>query len=167
MADTFANVAYASVTETGANTLTFEEIQSGVSIFEKNAWIIHEIDYYPAEASIQGMTGAGDTLTIGLVASNKVSSIDLSDAAVVDLIEIDFQLRGAAANAMFLFNPIRRIFDNLPGGGLIVTPRPLYLAAQGNNLGAAATARARIYFTVKTLKAEEYWELVEARRLVE
>lgn len=167
MADKYANIGYADVDESAANTLTFSEIETGVSMFEKNAWVIHELEWWVPTSSVALLLAYPDTITMALVASNKLSSIHLNDAAVIDMYEIQYHEQGTEANYLLTEMPVRRDFTNLPGGGLIVTPRPLYVAAQGNSLATVSTIRLRFYFSIVSLKAEEYWELVEARRLVE
>jgi hypothetical protein len=49
---------------------------------------------------------------------------------------------------------------------LIVPPNPLFIYAEGVALGAAQTVNARMFYTVKSLKVEDYWELVEMRHMI-
>jgi hypothetical protein len=60
--------------------------------------------------------------------------------------------------------PFVKDYSNLPGGGLIVPSVNLYLAALGTSLGVAIYARSTLFFTYLQLKADDYWELVEATR---
>jgi len=62
--------------------------------------------------------------------------------------------------------PFVRDFSGLPGGGLIIAPRPLFVAVKGNSLATAVTASLRAYFTVINLSADEYLELVDFYRIV-
>lgn len=164
-ADLFVNMAFGSVLESAANTLTFSEIQTGLSIFEKVAWVIHRIQYYSYSLGL--LLAEEDTIMAALVVSNKLSALDLSDPAVIDMVEWGVLYHGTPANATDLVKPMERDFTTLPGGGLIIPPRPLYVAGIGNSLASASSTYMRIFFTHKALSADEYWELVEARRMVE
>jgi hypothetical protein len=73
---------------------------------------------------------------------------------------------GVAAAGMFVMNPYTKDFTSLAGGGILVPPNPLYLAVQGNNLVNAQTVYARLFYTHVELKPDEFWELVEARRII-
>lgn len=167
VADKFCNMAFADVTESAANTLTFSEIQTGVSIFEKVAWVINRILWYPSFASINLIIASDDYIEMALVTSNKVDTLHLDEPAVIDALYIGLEANAALADAHQLVTPIVHDFAGLPGGGLIVPPKPLHLAAKATSIASASTISARIYFTQKGLKPEEYWELVEARRMVE
>lgn len=164
--DVFANKAYATVTESGANTLTFSEIQTNVSVFEKMAWIIHRIEWYLSYATQALLIDAADTLQLALTASQSISSLALNSPSVIDLYE-QYKFLATAVGYHFSEMPIIRDFTALPGGGLIVAPRPLYIAAKGTGLASAATGSCRFYFTVKQLKADEYLELVDFYRIVQ
>lgn len=169
MQDKFANIASIAVTESAANTLTYKKLETGVSMFEKYAWIINRVDYFfdPAAANFNG---TGDTLAIALMANNVRTSIQTSatfqDMAVLDMIWVSRQDYGAAATAILHYSPFTKDFSSLPGGGLIVPPAPLYGAAQGSGLVSAATVVIKMYYTILELATDEYWELVEARRLL-
>jgi len=165
--DKFVNLAFGTITESAANTLTFSEIQTHISVFEKEAWIIHRIQWFPTAYSFDKLVGVADYFTLALTVSNKVTTLDLSDPAVIDLAQVVGVLHGAAANLETLNTPLSRDFSTLPGGGIIITPRPLYLAIKGTSLADPVAAQARIFFTHQTLAAEDYWELVEARRMIE
>ncbi len=43
--DKFSNFAFGQALESVAGTMAFSEIQSGVAIFEKVAWVISRIEY--------------------------------------------------------------------------------------------------------------------------
>lgn len=163
--DSFANQAVLTLTESAANTLTFKKLETGVSLFDKVAWIIHRIEYffYTAAANFNHDT---DNLKLGLCTSNTITSLSLTDANILDLLEVARIDYGAAASGMLVMRPHFKDFTNLPGGGLIVPPSPLYGACQGSGLVSATTSYLKFYYTVKELATEEYWELVEARRII-
>lgn len=167
MPDKFANKFYGTVTESAANTLTFSELQTNVSIFEKVAWVIHRLEWFIPYATWQLLAAAADKISCALTASNTLTALGLNAAAVIDLLELDYFAYGTAANTIIPQFPIVRDFSNLPGGGLIVAPRPLYVAAVGVSLTAVSTVSVRGYFTTQELKADEYLELVDFYRIVQ
>lgn len=167
MTDKYVNKAYGEVTESAAGTLSFGEIQTGMAMFEKVAWIIHRIHWFPSAASLLQLTAVSDYLTMALVGSDKMSSLSLRDQAVYDIFVIRPLVYGTAASAEQMVIPVIRDMSNLPGQGLIVPPRPLYIACISGGFANPAIVSARIEFTYKELKADEYWELVEATRIIE
>jgi hypothetical protein len=164
--DQFANYAIIEVLESAANTLTFKKLETGISLNEKVAWIIHRIEYI-----IDGLDGtlfnaALDVLTFGLSLSNAFSAPTVAENTIIDYnrsIRVDI---GTAASGYFQLQPFVKDFASLPMGGTIVPPTPLYLFVKGTGLTAAAKITARLHYTLRTLKVEDYWELVEARRVL-
>lgn len=166
--DLFTNLAYASVTESAANTLTFAELNTGVSVHEKIAWVINRIDWFLTQATTLLIVAAGDGFSIALTSNNQVSDIeDLSDPSVIALIQHLEVASGTPAVLIKHDQPYIKEYSSLPGGGLIITPKPLYIAAQGISLASAGVYKCRIYYTVKELAADEFWELVQASRIVQ
>lgn len=159
--DKFANVIYDSVTESGANTLTFEELTVGLNIFDKVGILIHRIEYYDFDILLVDDT---DSIKFGLTASNGWSTVTPAETSIITFHKESIREIGTAASAFQRTDPLVDDFSTLPGGGLLTTPKPLYLFAEGNNLGSAATVRARIFFTIMKLRPEEYFELLEARQ---
>jgi len=49
----------------------------------------------------------------------------------------------------------------------LVPPRPIYLAVKATGFASAAIVSCRFEYTTVELKPDDYWELVEAYRLVE
>lgn len=165
--DTYANKFFGTVTESAANTLTFSEIQTNVNIFDKVAWILHRMEWFLGEATGIGLLVAnGDRIACALTSSDKITDLDLDNPSVVDLYKVERVDYGAAANMHRWEMPIIRDFTNLPGGGIIIAPRPLYVAAEGASLAAASTVSVRGYFTQKQLTPDEYLELIDFYRIV-
>lgn len=161
----FVNQAYLSVVESAANTLTFSKLETGVSIYEKVGWLISRVDYHTSLAS-SNFAADGDGVTFGLTASDGITGLALSSAAVIDFNTIDRRDYGTAASALFHIFPYSKSFADLPGGGLLVPPNPLYLGVVGTALTSAVTLLARMFYTVVVLKVDEFWELVEQRRMI-
>jgi len=164
--DKFANKFYATVTESAADTLTFKEIQTNVDVFSKSAWVLHRLEYYVAAATMDLIQENLDSLQLALTSSDKMAAIDLSNSGVIDYCEFESILQ-TAVGFSYVQMPLTRDFSILPGGGLIIAPRPLYLAVDSTALGAAATVAVRGYFTQLSLSADEYLELVDFYRIVQ
>jgi len=165
--DQFANYAILSVTESAANTLTFKKLETGISLNEKVAWIIARIEYFINSITATTFNSDSDILTYGLSLSNAFATPALTENTIIDhnvIARLDF---GAAATGGLHRMPFVKAFSSLPGGGIIVPPTPLYLYAKGTGLAAADTVVARIHYTLLTLAVDQYWELVEARRVLE
>ena len=164
--DQFANKFFGTVVEGSANTLTFNEIPTNVDVFSKKAWVLHALEWYPGVASLNALDAADDVIQAALVSSQAISALSLGDPGVIDLLEIEANVATAVGFAVSIL-PIRRDFTSMPGGGLIISPRPLYLAVKGISLGGALTVSCRGYFTAIDLNADEYLELVDFYRIVQ
>lgn len=165
--DTFANRAYVKIVESGANTLTFQEMESGFGILEKRAWVISRIEYYIPGTEKGRVTAQEDTLRAGLSLSNKIGDVGLERPEVIDLIEVVAVVAGTPANVQTTFTPEIHDFSSLPGGGLIVAPKPIYGFVEGVSIGAAATVEMRIYFIIKELKDADFLQLLEMSRMIQ
>lgn len=163
--DKFVNQAYIEVVESGANTLTFKQLLTGISIYEKVGWIIHRIDYFFPVNDTQ-FAAKDDYVEFGLSVSDQIVAIGSQFSACIDHNELRRTDLGTAASGLFLKQPITKDFSNLPGGGMLIPPNPIFVYVGGNSLVGAVTLRGRMFYTVKTLKLEDYWELVEIRRMI-
>jgi len=164
--DIFANIAYGSAIETAAGTMAYGEITSGIAMFEKKAWLISRVEYSFGIGKLALLVAEADYIQAGITVSNKLTGFDLSDPALIDSVsigELDF---GTPANAVLPREPWVNDYSGLQGGGILIAPNPIYVAIFGYSLAAVAYVEARIYFTYVDLKPEEYWELVESRRLI-
>jgi len=170
--DLYANRAAVSVTMDDANTLTFAQLETSISMFEKLAWIIHRIEFHIAYETILLMTASGDLIRVALCGNNQVTSLYPNQNSIYSMGELLRQDSGTAANFQlhdlnFKNGVGEKDFSSLPGGGLIVPPQPMYLGMNSIGLASAGICRALIFFSFKALNADEYWELVEATRLVQ
>ncbi len=161
----FVNQAYLSVVESAANTLTFSKLETGISIYEKVGWLISRLDYH-CKVLGANFAAEGDSITYGISVSDSISSISLSLAAIVDQNEITRMDFGTAGSGLLQVNPRSKTFADLPGGGILVPPNPIYICVKGTALTSAITIYARMFYTVVELKGEEFWELVEQRRMI-
>jgi hypothetical protein len=163
--DQFANKFYGTVTESAANTLTFGEIKTNVSVFDKVAWILHRLEWYPTKALMDLVLNTADFFEAAITSSDGLTSLGLDNAGVIDVLSYGVR-EASAVGFQYHVEPVIRDFSNLPGGGLIIAPRPLYLALKGTSLTAAGSINCRGYFTVKAMTADEYLELVDFYRIV-
>jgi hypothetical protein len=163
--DVFVNQAYLSLTESAANTLTFSKLETGISIHEKVGWLISRIDYSTGIDS-SNFGASGDSVAFGMSTSDAIAAATLAESAVIDynsIVRLDW---GTAASGGTLRQPFQKDFSNLPGGGILVPPNPLYLWCKGTALTSAMVLVARMFYTVRQLKTEDFWELVELRRMI-
>lgn len=163
--DIYVNQAYIGVTESAMNTLTFSKLETGISIFEKVAWLINRIDY-DFDTSATAFPADGDNFVCGICVSDQLTDTSLKNSAILDRMITKRADLGTAASGMFVHRPHKQDFSGLPGGGLLVPPNPIYLFAQGTSLPSPMTVAIRIFYVVIQLKAEEFWELVEQRRMI-
>lgn len=163
--DHYSNKAYGSVTESAANTLTFSEIQTNISIFEKVAWVINRIEWYLSATELAKLTGSGDAAQFALTASDQISNLDLSNASVIDMMQLSHK-EHSAVGWQEIELPFTRDFSGLPGGGVIIAPRPLYVGAVGTSLASALTVETRLFFQQMVMSPDEYLELIDFYRIV-
>jgi len=162
--DKYTNMIQASVTQSAANTLTFAEIDLGLTIFQKVGIIINRLEVFPGAGVWAAMPGSGDTFIYAITQSNLIASLSPAENAVVFRYQDYVQSYGTPATVMHYTDPITSDFTNLPGGGLLTTPRPLYAAVDSDSVAATPEIIFRMYFTIIELKADEYFELLESRR---
>jgi hypothetical protein len=167
--DVFSNMATIVCLESAANTLTYKKLEVGFGTFEKVAWVIHRLEYYPFINSTT-FNSADDSVQCALMTGNTRTSIITNDVftdpQVIDIFSIIRWDAGTAASGSFLPRPITKDFSFMPSGGLIIPPAPLYGVIQSVGCAAANVMVIRIYYTIKELAVDEYWELVEARRML-
>lgn len=164
--DVYANIAFLRVTESAPNTLTFAQLQMANTLMtEKAALIIHRIDWW-----VDGMflTDAnGDTAAFGLSLSDRILSlVDPSAPELLAWHQFTMVYTGVPANASIFQQPIMEDFTSLPGGGLLVPADRIYVGVKGGSLTAVSSAICRFFYTVKPLDTSDYWELIEARRIM-
>ncbi len=164
--DKFSNIARIAITMSAPNVLSFQRMYSGVSQFEKVCWVIHRIEYFLTVGMLAEMTVDADEITMALTTTDAISALNTEQSSVLDIAKWQKLLTGTVVSEMIQKQPTIHDFGSLPGGGLIVVPAPLYLAMDTAGLASAGVASMRIRFTWKTLKAEEYWELVESTRII-
>lgn len=161
--DKYVNQAVIEATESAANTLTFKKLETGISLFEKVAWLIERVEYFFSD---YGLLGTTDSVTFALTTTDQMASLSLKNAAVIDYMNILDLNDGAPATSFRIIQPTTKDFSQMSGGGLLVPPNPFYLGIVGVGLASPATVTAKIFYTTVQLTPDEYWELVESRRII-
>lgn len=169
--DKFANRFCVQATEAIAGTIKFFEVPTYVDAFSHKAFLMHRLEYLVSITDTAALVGAGDMIACALCSANNITSIIgsinyLAEPGLIDLMQLQFELRGAAASFQMREAPIMHDFTQLPGGGILVPARGLYVAIQGASLAAACQCVVRGWFTQVELKADEYLELVDAYRII-
>jgi len=139
-------------------------LETGISLFEKMAWLISRVEYFISGYS--SFNSTADMVTWGLSTTDQLTSISLSNGAVFDYANLQRLDLGVSATGMMINLPLVKDFSQLPGGGILVPPNPLYLGVVGNGMAAAMQVTAKLYYLNYQLATDEYWELVESRRII-
>jgi hypothetical protein len=164
--DFYANIAFMSVLESAANTLTWKRLQLASSLMsEKAALIIHRADIQLTQ-HFTVLNANTAIISCCCSVSDRITDIrDLSQAEILFQTESQ-RVEASAVGTHIVPQPQTLDFSTLPGAGIIVPADNLYVGIKGTTCGAAGLASIRIYYTVKALKTEEYWDLIEARRVM-
>ena len=113
------------------------------------------------------LNSGDDRTVVGLSTSSAVTNInDQSDPQIIDsarFTRVDF---GAAASGFLLHQPLIKDFSSLPGGGILCAPSPLYGIIQSVGASDYLSVWVKLFYTYMELKVEEYWQLVESRRII-
>lgn len=153
--DRFANILRAEVVESAANTITFKEILTGISLGAGVGLLIDQINYYLSDAVVALLTADTDALTVGWTITDTLTELVADDASVIDMMEISTQF--VTSGTVYVKSPvIHQFFPPI----IRATPR-LYLAVQGAALPSALTLQSRMFFRYIDLSTQEYVELVE------
>lgn len=163
--DKYANVAAIQVTESAANTQTSAKFAFPFSIMDKTALLISRIEY--DLQSWDSFNSSNDLCTLALIAAASVVNMrNPIDPLIIDWVAFKRLDIGAAASGLIGQVPTVKDFTNLPGGGILVAPNPLYFALAGVGCAGVNTANIRIFYSYMELGTEDYWQLVESRRLI-
>jgi hypothetical protein len=161
--DQYPNIMSGVVTMSAANTITHEEINVGVNLFDKAALLIQRIEFMPTGAVLGDLDTDGDAFYFGLTQA-VVTGLVPSDAQCIDMFGVYADLLGAVVSKELLQIPFAHDFSNLRGGGILIAPKPLYAVGQSNGLTVAGVFYWRIYMNIIRLESDQYLELLETRR---
>lgn len=160
--DLFVNFGYVSCTQSAATVITFEEWNTGYSLDDDVGIILHRLEYNIGQASIILMLDNADSISFGLVTSSKLVNLALDQAAILDKKDLHF-----SSVAQLHQNPVITDFSSLPEGGILVAPKPLYLAVDSISIATAATVSCRVMYTVAKLTDRGFRELWQSHMLVQ
>ncbi len=162
--DSWAQVAAVSVTEASAGTAAYTKFAFPFSIMDKMALVLNRIEYV---FGLSQLNSGGDYCIMGLTVSNTVPNLlALNDPLIVDQSRVDRYDMGTAAASVLRDSPVIRDMSTLPGGGLLVAPSPLYGVIISAGASGVMSGYIRMYYTYIELATDEYWQLVEARRII-
>jgi hypothetical protein len=157
--DKYSNVAFATVTLSAANTLTFNQILMGTGVFAGVALLINRILWNPTVTSLREIVAATDDLTMALVSSNRLATIfDATDPSVL----AQKRLVGIGVAVERYELPLISDFSTLPGGGKLIPASPLWMAGHTSGAAAASVIRCQLDFTFIQLEAADYLELMQS-----
>lgn len=161
VADLYPNRAFETVIQSAADTLTFSQIQFGVGLFQGVAAIIHRIEWFPDDTTMDLLNATNEFMEFALTNRDDLSSIRPTSQNVLAHKSIHVSGFGTPANAQILATPFISDFSKLGGGGLIIPSNPLYIGMDSTNLGAVGRLDCVVYLTFKELSDAEYVELIQ------
>lgn len=166
-ADKYVNVLLHECTMSGIDTLTYSEINIGLSTFDRIGLMLHRASFYPSASTIANFEGDADFIQLAITGSNAPTDIGSDERSVFAKVESFLNFQGTPATIGVYHFPMDIDLTGMPGGGLLIPPRPLYFAAMTNGFGAAGVFYLRMYFTTVQLRDTEYFELLETFRFFE
>jgi hypothetical protein len=155
--DKYCQRAFATVTQSAIDTLTFEQVRFAVGLYQGVALKIHQVHYYPDVATCRQLVNVNDMLEVGLTTTNKISSLDPMDQAVLGL----KRLVGVSTHTELVHNPLVIDFSNLPEGGILVPANPVYIALSSAGFASVGLCRAVVYLSFVSLTDTEYLEVLQ------
>ena len=165
MADKYANIAATYFAATVADTARFVKFDFPFSVLDKVGLLINRIEYIIG--ALNFLDASGEWAIAGLCCAATVADCeDTRDPLIVDQHRITRYDHGAAASSHFMTEPFMKDFSGLPGGGILVPPNPFYAFLDSSGAGGLLTVRIRVYYQYQELAVEDYWQLVESRRVV-
>jgi len=159
--DKYANIMLTAVTESAANTLTFTELPQVTTLLEKKAYLLNRIVYDLGVTLLNELKADGERVQFGLSLNSRFTTPTIIEPAIVDY-NVQYCRTQTAVGYDVSTGMINKDFSTLPGYGILLPTRPLYLYAKGTSLATASTISARLYFTVLDLTPADYWDLVES-----
>lgn len=163
--DQYANIAAVLNQESAAGTATYARFNFPYSVTDKVAILISRIEYWIG--NLHQLNTSQDYVVAGLCAASALVSLEnQADPGLVDSCKIQRIDIGTAASGLLVSIPVIKDFSSLPGGGILVAPSPLYAGIVSSGAGGVLAAWTKLFYTYKELATDEYWELVESRRII-
>ena len=161
--DSFVNRALQRITMSAANTLTFQQVNFAVGIFQGVAIVIHRIKYYIGSTAWRETILSTDSFQVGLTVSSQLSDIAMTHVEVIDQQEIIGVSTGTPDDFKQVMMPIVSDLSTLPMGGMLVAANPIYLAVASAGLTTAIVVDVDMLFTFIELSDADYIELIQSR----
>jgi len=162
----FAQLGYVTVTESAANTLTFNGLSVFSNVLTQRGMVIHRVEYNLPAATLLELGANAEAVAFGLSGANTITTIALDDAEVYDYNQMRVTSFGVAANSIVQVGQVIKDFSQQPGGGKLVPADRIYAWAKGTGLANPIEVNARFDFTILELSAQEYLELAQALRVL-
>jgi hypothetical protein len=166
--DVFSSKSVLNMVESAANTLTYDKVETGMSIYDKVGWVISRIEYQFTPAAMALFNGTGDYAIVGLSSTNSIlaAGINAQNPALYTFRTFQRLDLGVAATGMLTSGFFVDDYSTMPGGGLFVLPAPLYGYIIGSGLTGAITIPMIVYASPMTLTDTDYFNLVQSRQLL-
>lgn len=162
----FASTAVITTTESAQGTLTFDKLETGTSVYDKIGWIIHRVEWMISVSVLNLLLDQSDSIAWAIAMSNQGTTIPDNDPAVIVRRRLGCADFGTPANTLEEYWPKTDDFSNLPGGGILVLPNPLYLGVISASIASAASVTARIFFSAIEMNDQDYFNLIQSRQLL-
>lgn len=159
--DKYANMMVIEVTESAANTLTFEQLPQITTLMEKKAFLINRIIYDPSAATLGELLANNEAVQFGLSLSSKWTTLTIDEPTIIDYNRL-FTITQTAVGFEHVITPIVKDYSTLPGNGILIPTRPIYAFTKGSGLANPTSFVVRIMFTIVELTPQDYWDLVES-----
>jgi len=164
----FASKLVLRMTESAQGTLTFDKVETGLSVYDPVGWVIHKVQSHVQLAELSKLNSTGDYIAWALTSTNSLTTgtqID-SNPAVYMIREIGRLDFGTAASGEIVAAHFEDDYSTLPGGGLLVLPNPLYGSVFDSGASSAVTVNMVIWYSQITLSDKDYTNLIQARQLL-
>lgn len=168
-ADLYPNIIVRTAELSGAGAVVCTSFDFGFNILDRIGIALRRVEYHLPTGTWQA--NSLDQLRFGLC-TRDLSSLGADvfpddGPELIDYNKLEYQLISTANGTAFAWqlSPVTKDWSTLPGGGILVPPRPLYLFIN-SDAGVAGTPAITswVYFTVVNLTDAQYLELIQTRQ---
>jgi hypothetical protein len=172
--DKFVQVVGRSVSVTAGAVPSNSQIVFGLSILDKVGVLIHRVDFDVEVSPPLPAAPVRGKIVFGISAVSMSTQVEVENdnnpAWVVRRTIMEEIDNGGVAvgEARNVWPTLVADFSTLPGGAIITPPSTVFLTgwAITGTSGVVIVVRSRLYYTITELSTEDYWQLVEARRMI-
>lgn len=160
--DIRSQIAWAKVTQSGVDTLTFAKMQTYVKVRELIAWNIDLIEWWLDNPTLALFADQECSVSLALCNTDTATDLDaLNDSRILVNKKLMNLQHGTPGNASLFQMPWSSDLSRYKGGGLLVKPQNLYIGYASSATGAAGVAEARVHYTIVVLTQAEAYELLQ------